>query len=401
MEVSASWPLMTIQDTLRGGFGYNVDLFMRSYWEHDVWTEADVLIVGGGLIGIQAALNSARRWPNQRVMLLERGLLPTGASTRNAGFACIGSISEIVADIDLLGHEAALDIVRQRYDGLRRLMETCAGQDIGFTRDGGHEIFLEDHPSIHRIDEVNELLVPITNTTTFVRRDDLATAFGFAPSVKHLVTSPVEGTLHSGKLVNVLWGLAQHAGVQIRTGANVLGIHDHDASVEVTIRTNTTETTIHAGRVIIATNAWIPDLVHSGLSSQILPARGQILVTEPLDAMPLRGSYHFDEGYMYFRPVGNRILLGGARNLAFEDEQTTSHDVTVTIQEALESILRTVIAPSQPNLAIERRWAGTMAFSPTKHPIIERCSPHVSTAFGCNGMGVALSSTIAKRVIEE
>lgn len=391
---------MTLQDTLRGGSGYNVDLFMHSFWEQYVWTEADVLVIGGGLIGIQAALHTARMWPKRRVMVLERGLHPTGASTRNAGFACIGSISEIVADLDLLGTEAALDIVRQRHEGLRQLMETCAGHDIGFMRDGGHEVFLENHPSIDRIDEVNELLYSITNTTTFVPRNDLVAEFGFASSVRHLVTSPVEGTIHSGKLVDVLWGLAQHAGVHIRTGANVVGITDQGASVAVSVRSHTAETTIQADRVIVATNAWIPDLVHSGLSSQIVPARGQILITEPLDGMPLRGSYHYDEGYVYFRPVGNRILLGGARNLAFEDEQTTSHEVTPVIQNALESLLHTIIAPAHPNLAIERRWAGTMAFSPTKHPIVERCSPNVSIAFGCNGMGVALSSTIAKRSTE-
>jgi glycine/D-amino acid oxidase-like deaminating enzyme len=116
--------------------------------------------------------------------------------------------------------------------------------------------------------------------------------------------------------------------------------------------------------------------------------------------MPLAGSFHYDEGYVYFRPVGNRILLGGARNLAFEEERTTSHDVTESIQGALETLLCGVIAPSHPQLKVEYRWAGTMAFSPSKHPIVERTSSHVIVAFGCNGMGVALSSETAERVTE-
>lgn len=373
---------------------------MRSFWEHDAWSEADVVVIGGGLIGIQTALNILSTEPRSRVMVLERGLVPTGASTRNAGFACIGSISEVVADIDLLGQEAAVDIVRRRYEGLQGLMQTCQGYDVGFARDGGHEIFLEHHPSLDRIDEVNELLRPITNVTTFVRDDNHAREFGFAAHVQHLVTSPVEGTLHSGKLVDVLWGLAQRAGVMIRTGAEVTSVADGKNMVEVTVRTGIYDRTIRATRVIIATNAWIPDLVSAGQASQIVPARGQILLTEPLDVMPLRGSFHYDEGYVYFRPVGNRILLGGARNLAFDQERTTSHETSDLIQGALESLLREVIAPSQPTLAIEHRWAGTMAFSPTKHPIVERISPHVTVAFGCNGMGVALSSSIARRVTE-
>lgn len=373
---------------------------MRSFWEHDAWSEVDVVVIGGGLIGIQTALNILSTEPRSRVMVLERGLVPMGASTRNAGFACIGSISEVAADIDLLGEEAAVDIVRRRYEGLQGLMQTCQGFDVGFTRDGGHEIFLKHHPSLDRIDEVNELLRPITNVTTFIRDDNRAREFGFAPHVQHLVTSPVEGTLHSGKLVDVLWGLAQRAGVMIRTGAEVTSVVDAQDMVEVVVRTGVYDHSIRASRVVIATNAWIPGLVSTGQASQIVPARGQILLTEPLDVMPLRGSFHYDEGYVYFRPVGNRILLGGARNLAIDEERTTSHETSDLIQGALDTLLREVIAPSHPTLAIEHRWAGTMAFSPTKHPIVERISPHVTVAFGCNGMGVALSSSIARRVTE-
>ncbi len=385
------------QDTATGRWGYTVDSQMHSFWEVDAWCDADVVVIGGGLIGVQTALRIAQTEPLRRVVLLERGLVPTGASTRNAGFACIGSISEVAADLDLLGRDAAIDIVRRRYEGLQGLMQTCRGYDIGFSRDGGHEIFLEYHSSLDRIDEVNELLRPITKVTTFIRDDDRAREFGFAPSVRHLVTSPVEGTLHSGKLVDVLWGLAQRAGVMIRTGAEVMSIDDASDHAIVHVRVGTSDHRIRSGNVIVATNARIPELVGTGLASQIQPARGQIIITEPLNAMPLRGSFHYDEGYVYFRSVGNRILLGGARNLAFDDERTTSHETTDRIQGALESLLREVIAPTRPSLAIEHRWAGTMAFSPTKHPIVERASPHVTVAFGCNGMGVALSSEVAAR----
>ncbi|MFM8771448.1 MAG: NAD(P)/FAD-dependent oxidoreductase [Candidatus Kapaibacterium sp.] len=388
------------QDTAAGGWGYTVDSQMRSFWEVEAWSDADVVVIGGGLIGVQTALRIAQTEPNRRVMLLERGLVPTGASTRNAGFACIGSISEVVADIDLLGQDAAVDIVRRRYEGLQGLMQTCQGYDVGFTRDGGHEIFLEHHPSLDRIDEVNELLRPITNVTTFIRDDLRAREFGFAPHVRHLVTSPVEGTLHSGKLVDVLWGLAQRAGVMIRTGAEVMSIEDATDHATVHVRVGTSDYQVRTGNVVVSTNAWIPELVSTGIASQIQPARGQIIITEPLASMPLRGSYHYDEGYVYFRPVNDRILLGGARNLAFDQERTTSHDVTEDIQGALETLLREVIAPYQPNIRIEHRWAGTMAFSPSKHPIVERVSSHVTVAFGCNGMGVALSHSIAQRVTE-
>ncbi|MBU3678740.1 MAG: FAD-binding oxidoreductase [Candidatus Kapabacteria bacterium] len=397
---TASFVVVPRQDTATGASGYTVDLSMRSFWEAQTWLEADVVIVGAGLVGVQTAIAHAAQRPRDRVLLLERGYMPTGASTRNAGFACIGSVSEVAVDVDLHGPDRAVEIVQMRSEGLAGLLSTCEGHDVGFTRQGGHEIFLDEHPALQRIDEINELLQPVTGLATFERHDAWIAPFGFAPSVQHLVSSPVEGTLDSGKLLDVLWGIAQHRGVMIRTGVHVVSINEGAGTASVYARVGTEDVCIRAGSVVVATNAWIPELVHDHAASAIIPARGQIIVTEPVPSMPLTGSYHFDEGYVYFRPVGNRILLGGARNLDFNAEQTTSHDVSQQIQEALETLLRDVIAPSHTDLRIDHRWSGTMAFSPTKQPIIDRVSPHVIVAFGCNGMGVALSSSIAKRVTE-
>jgi glycine/D-amino acid oxidase-like deaminating enzyme len=163
------------------------------------------------------------------------------------------------------------------------------------------------------------------------------------------------------------------------------------------MRGGSQEYQIRAGSVVVATNAWIPELVQDHEAAKITPARGQILVTEPIESLPLKGSFHLDEGYVYFRSFEDRILLGGARNLAFDEEQTTSHDITDRIQDALEKLLREVIAPYRPSIKVEYRWAGTMAFSPSKHPIVEKVKPNVIVAFGCNGMGVALSSEVAAR----
>jgi glycine/D-amino acid oxidase-like deaminating enzyme len=58
-------------------------------------------------------------------------------------------------------------------------------------------------------------------------------------------------------------------------------------------------------------------------------------------------------------------------------------------------MLRDVIVPYHANVVVEHRWAGTMAFTPSKQPFVGRISPGVIVAFGCNGMGVALSSSIA------
>ena len=69
-----------------------------SYWEYRSFLEeADAVVVGGGLVGLTAAIYLRQHRPQARVLVLERDVLPNGASTKNAGFACFGSVSELHA----------------------------------------------------------------------------------------------------------------------------------------------------------------------------------------------------------------------------------------------------------------------------------------------------------------
>lgn len=368
---------------------------MHSIWEQSSWLEADVVVIGGGLVGISTAIEFLEHNIGKTVLVLERGLVPTGASTRNAGFACFGSVSEIASDIDLIGTDAACELVRQRVEGLARLRSRCKGADIGFVDDGGHEIYLHEHPAIRRIDEVNNCIESILGPAAFVERTPLAMQYGLSDKVATLIRTPHEATIDSGKLVRTLWRIAAQLGVRILTGAEVLHIDDHADGAQITVRTLSGDVRVTTNDVVVAANAWIPNLVSRDLIPEILPGRGQVLVTKPLRNLRMRGSFHYDEGYYYFRRLGERVLLGGGRNIDFTTEQTTSHETTTTIQDALEDLLRTVIVPHHDNVEIEHRWAGTMAFTSNKQPFVQRVHPHTVVAFGCNGMGVALSSTIA------
>lgn len=372
---------------------------MRSFWELDHWTQYDAIIVGGGIVGISTAIEIATRHPRWRVLLLERGLIPSGASTRNAGFACFGSLSEICSDIDLMGAPQAAALVSSRLDGLSLLRKRCEGADIGYTEEGGSEIYLAHHPSTERVKEVNNLLLPIVGANAFTRRDDLIETYGLHSSVQALFFTPLEGTLHSGKLISYLWSLARTLGVDIRTGAEVVGINDSEF-VTATVRANDATYTVRSNCMVIATNAMIPALVGGIKLPSIVPGRGQVLVTAPIPGLQLRGSFHYDEGYYYFRSVGNRVLLGGGRNIDFNAERTVDRTVTDEIQQALEHLLRTVIVPHNPDVAIDHRWAGTMAFTETKQPYIGFVSDHCVVAFSCNGMGIARSSTAARQAVE-
>jgi glycine/D-amino acid oxidase-like deaminating enzyme len=373
---------------------------MRSYWESTAWVDADVAIIGGGIIGMNTAIELATRHPEWRVVVLERGVLPSGASTRNAGFACVGSLSEIASDIDLMGPDAAASLVEQRMRGLALLAERCGGADIGYAEDGGSEIFPDHHASLGRLNEVNDLLRPLFGHDVFHERRDLIAGFALASTLHTLIHTPFEGTLHSGKLMQHLWSLARQRGVDIRTGTEVRALEADASGVRLEVHSVRHTVGLRAARVVVATNAMIPTLLPDAALPEILPGRGQVIVTAPIANLRLRGSFHADEGYYYFRALGDRVLLGGGRNLDFDGERTTSHETTAPIQSALETMLRTVILPNVPDLSIDHRWAGTMAFTSTKQPHVGFVNPTTIVAFGCNGMGVALSSVVARQAAD-
>jgi glycine/D-amino acid oxidase-like deaminating enzyme len=122
-------------------------------------------------------------------------------------------------------------------------------------------------------------------------------------------------------------------------------------------------------------------------------------LTAPIADLRWSGTWHMEEGYYYFRNVDQRVLLGGARHLAFDAERTFDMSTTPTIQQALERLLRECIVPGR-EFQIESRWAGTMGFSSDKKPIVKRTSERTLAAFGCNGMGVALSPMVAQQAAD-
>ena len=62
-----------------------------------------------------------KRAPSLTITIIERGIVPTGASTRNAGFACFGSVTELIADTQKMGEERMLQLVEMRCKGLKRI----------------------------------------------------------------------------------------------------------------------------------------------------------------------------------------------------------------------------------------------------------------------------------------
>jgi len=194
-----------------------------SYWEKDTWLRpADVIIVGAGLAGLWTAYELKRQSPNSRVIILEQGTLPTGASTRNAGFACFGSPSELLHDAALMGESAMLNMVEMRYKGIQKILQVLGKEAIAFEACGGYECF-ETWPENYddKIAILNKWLQPVMQREhSFSLVHDQLAYFGMS-GFAGMVTNYSEGALHSGLYVASLTKLVTGIGVEIFYGTKV------------------------------------------------------------------------------------------------------------------------------------------------------------------------------------
>jgi gamma-glutamylputrescine oxidase len=365
-----------------------------SIWEQESYLgNRDVIVIGGGLVGLWSAWFLKQSDPSLRITLLERGLVPSGASTRNAGFACFGSPGEIVRDIGSMGRDGALELVEMRFRGLAKMQGMLSPSLIGYEASGGYECFQHEAaylPVAANLESLNRDLKEITGYyPVFSPADGALETLGLQ-GFDHLVFNPLEAALHSGKLVQALTQMVQSQGVICITGVTVRAWEEGPEGVRV--RTDS-GFSLSCGRLLVCTNGFAGQLLSA---LDVRPARGQVLVTGPIPGLALRGTFHYDQGYYYFRNLEDRVLLGGARNQAFDEETSFDMNTTPAIQEALERFLREHI-PQAARVPITHRWAGIMGMGTEKRPLLRQVSDHVFTAVRLSGVGVAISPLIGEQ----
>lgn len=361
-----------------------------SYWDIKSWlTNIDFTIIGSGIVGLSCALELRRLYPKATILILEKGTMPQGASTKNAGFACFGSLSEIIDDLKNHSEDEVFQLVSKRINGLQLLRNTLGDKQIGYKQYGGYELFLNEDKALfetcfQRKDTINKLLKPLFKDAVFSFEDN---HFGFGNIASKIGFNQFEGQIDTGKMMQALLYKVLLSDIKILNNTQVITFEDDNNTVHI----NTAEFSFSSKKVFIATNGFASQLINE----KVKPARAQVLITKPIKNLHIKGTFHLDKGYYYFRNIDDRILFGGGRNLDFKTEETTDFGETALVQNKLENLLKTVILPTT-HFEIEHRWSGIMGVGSQKQPIVKQLSNNVYCGVRLGGMGVAIGSSVGK-----
>ena len=128
-----------------------------SYWERKTYFEnIDFLIIGAGIVGLSAGIELKQKYPKAKVLIVERGFLPSGASTKNAGFACFGSASELLDDLSKIDEGKVWETVSKRWNGLQNLRSLIGDEFLELESNGSWDLILPSEKD--QIPLINEKL---------------------------------------------------------------------------------------------------------------------------------------------------------------------------------------------------------------------------------------------------
>jgi gamma-glutamylputrescine oxidase len=367
-----------------------MQVYNSSWWEQKyIFNSIDFLIVGSGFTGQYLAYLLREKHPSAKICMVDRAPFSAGASTRNAGFATFGNVTEIYDDLQNMPQEEVWQLVEDRYRGLEWIKQSFGPEVFDYQNTGGWEIFTETNHDISSLaKEYNqELKHRIGLKETFQIKDTHDLGF----KANHLgVFNPFEGQLNPAKLFLHLHSLNQKRGVLFFGGMEIEKIEGGNLLSKQGFE-------LKASQIILATNAFtstlFPEYAHT-----IVPARGQVLVTKELEKPLIPGIYHSDLGYIYFRSLGNRLLIGGGRNKFKEEETTWEIKSNENTLNYLLEYTKSVICPTQ-NVEIECSWSGIMAMGSGKFPIVERINSNTLVCARMGGIGVALTPIAAQKAV--
>ncbi len=354
-----------------------------SYWLEDpveplprpAWQgRADVIVIGGGITGCSCAFTLAEA--GVRVRLHEAREVATGASGRNGGFALRGGAPPYDLARERLGTDAAADLWRLTERYLDRL-ESLAGD--AFRRVGSLRL-AADEAEREALQSEYEALREDGFAVEW-RDDTLGGRYHGA------ILHPDDGALQPARWVRRLGRLAAEAGADVRE-------HAHTDSLDA----------LDADHVVVATDGYGEGLVPE-LDGAVVPTRGQVVVTEPLERLLYDRPHYARHGFDYWHQTPDRrLVVGGRRDAALELETTAQEATTDVIQRELDAFAAGLAG--EP-VRVSHRWAGiwgtTVDALPLVGPLPGRRNAWAALGYSGHGnvLGLAAGDLVARAILGE
>lgn len=365
---------------------------------------AEVVVVGGGLLGACTAYWLARR--GVRPLIIERTEPGFGATGRNGGFLTTGTAEAYPDAIARLGHAAARAVWSLTLENRALMRQVIAEERIACDyREPGHlSLALSE-----------EQLAGARRVAAALSADGFAGEVLDRAQVQELVDTPLgpeicgalygpeSGLLHSARFVCGLVAAGQRHGARL-SFAEVTGVAQDGEGVLVT----TSAGQVRAGAAVVAANAWT-GRVAPALADVVTPVRGQVLAYAPIPPVFRLGigAAVTPTGEYWHQVPDGTIVLGGCRAAApRRDVGVWDMLPTAEVQAAIEGVFPRLF-PQLGGLRVAQRWAGLMAFTPDYLPVADRVpgvpAAWVTGGFCGHGMpfGMVLGALLARAIIGE
>jgi gamma-glutamylputrescine oxidase len=355
----------------------------ESYWlaelaeplaEARIEGRADVAVVGAGVTGCSCALALAEG--GLRVRVYEARRVASGASGRNGGFALRGGAMPYHEAREQLGHDAAAELWRLSERYLDRMAQ-LAGD--AFRRCGS--LRLADAEELDELRAEYEALREDGFDAEWLDRLDPPLEELFVAAIRH----PGDGSLQPARWVRRLAAKAVAAGAEIAEESRVESLDDLDAD-----------------HVVIATDGYTRGLLPE-LDAVVLPVRGQVLATEPLERRLFDCPHYARRGFDYWQQTPEGVLvLGGRRDFSLEEELTGEEGVTEVIQQELERLAAELLG-GPPRIA--HRWSGIFGVTDDRLPLVGpvpgRDGAWVAAGYSGHGnvLGLACGELVAEAIL--
>lgn len=353
--------------------------------------EADAVVIGGGIAGCSAAYQLAKR--GKRVVLVEMRGICSGASGRNGGLT--GSGTPTPTEVGRKVH--ALNVENLRL--IESELPAELGEDFALRLEGSLDIATTEEQWAHLV-AAHAAVATAGGDIELLDRQQLAdvtpvvskSAFGAKLSRRG-------GHLWPFALVYALANGARRRDARIYPWTPAEEVLTSNGRV---VGVRTAAGTIATGTVVVATNAWTPLILGDLPAGAIVPARGQILVTQSVGpVLPMPFGTNFDKEYGRQTATG-QLICGGYRRLD-EDEGLGHYEerVSAPVISGIAACLSGIF-PAVGHVPVVRAWAGIMGFTADGLPLIGRygAADGLYVSAGYNGGGFSFAAAAGQAVAQ-